>query len=66
MVASSDAQHRIDSRALYIQDQVTLNEQWQVLFGLRYDHFDVDSQNRLTRRSEQQVDDSFSPRVGVV
>ncbi|WP_165665423.1 TonB-dependent receptor [Metapseudomonas otitidis] len=66
MVASSDAQHHIDSRALYLQDQVRLNEHWQVLLGLRYDHFEVDSENRLNGRRERRVDDSFSPRVGVV
>ncbi|MCY1271381.1 Catecholate siderophore receptor Fiu [compost metagenome] len=66
MVANSDAQHRIDSRALYVQDQIQLDEHWQVLAGLRYDHFEVATDNRLTGRSEQQIDDSFSPRLGVV
>lgn len=66
MVASSDAQHHIDSRALYLQDQVRLDEHWQVLLGLRYDHFEVDSENRLNGRRERRVDDSLSPRVGLV
>jgi len=31
----------VDSRGLYLQDQIRLNEQWQILAGLRFDRFEV-------------------------
>jgi len=49
-----------DSLALYLQDQITLTEQFKVLLGIRYDH--VESYYN----SMEQTDEAFSPRVGLV
>ena len=58
-----------DSQSVYLQDQIKLNEQWQVLAGLRWDRFDatytVDS--ATAARSElAQTDSMLSYRTGVV
>ncbi|MEI7123917.1 TonB-dependent siderophore receptor [Pectobacterium versatile] len=37
----SDQRENIDSKALFMQDAIRLNERWQLLGGLRYDTFDV-------------------------
>lgn len=47
MSLSSNNHTEVESRALYVQDQLRLNDQWQVLAGLRYDRFEVDTQNKL-------------------
>lgn len=64
----SDADNAGTSKvaAFYIQDQIELNPQWQIVGGLRVDHFKTDFTNK---RNGQQVDASdnlLSPRLGVI
>ncbi|NWB41590.1 TonB-dependent siderophore receptor [Pseudomonas sp. E6002] len=64
--AFSSSHTEAQSQGVYVQDQLRLNDQWQLLAGLRYDRFDVESTNKLTNASEQVVSHSTSPRVGLV
>jgi len=66
MVLSSNNHTVVDSRGLYIQDQLRLNDQWQVLAGVRFDQFEVETTNKIKNLSENQESNSTSPRVGVV
>nr|WP_235593724.1 TonB-dependent receptor [Pseudomonas putida] len=50
----------------YVQDQVRLNDQWQLLVGLRHDRFEVDTTSKVSGLSEKQQSNSTSPRLGVV
>ena len=47
MTINSDARHKVRTQGYYAQDQIKLNEAWQVLLGLRLDRFNIDSTNRL-------------------
>jgi iron complex outermembrane recepter protein len=47
MTLSSDNHTEVDSQGLYVQDQIRLNDQWQVLAGLRHDRFEVDTTSNL-------------------
>ena len=47
MTINSDARHKVRTQGYYVQDQIKLNEAWQVLLGLRLDRFNIDSTNRL-------------------
>jgi len=59
--------NRYDTRALYVQDQITFTPQWKVLAGLRYDRFGQDTDNRLAGQSDfGRSDSTWSPRLGVV
>ncbi|MBD9458239.1 TonB-dependent siderophore receptor [Pseudomonas sp. PDM05] len=62
----SNAHTEVESRAVYVQDQLRLNDQWQVLAGLRYDRFEVDSKNKLLNRQQAVESHSTSPRFGLV
>ena len=64
----SDSHTEVESQGLYVQDQIRFNDQWQVLAGLRYDRFDIESTNYLkkTDRTEDRQSHSTSPRLGVV
>ncbi len=62
----SNAHTEVESRAVYVQDQLRLNDQWQVLAGLRYDHFEVDTKNKLTNKQQAVASQSTSPRFGLV
>ncbi|MFJ2460203.1 TonB-dependent receptor [Pseudomonas neuropathica] len=66
MQVSSSSHTEVESRAVYVQDQLRLNDQWQVLAGLRYDTFDIESTNKLRNISEDRDSHSTSPRVGLV
>lgn len=63
---SSNNHTDVESRGIYLQDQIRLNDQWQLLAGVRFDQFEVDTTNKLRNISEKQKDNSFSPRIGVV
>lgn len=65
MKVNSDNQHRVDSRAVYLQDQMSLGN-WKMLAGLRWDGFAIDSRSRLSGASEERRSHSLSPRLGVV
>lgn len=66
MLISSDNHTEVESQGLYVQDQIRLNDQWQVLAGLRHDRFEVDSTSNLKHLSETRNSHGTSPRLGVV
>ncbi len=65
MSLSSNNHTEVESRAIYVQDQLRLSEQWQLLAGLRYDRFEVDTTN-MAGIKDGRDDNSVSPRVGLV
>ena len=66
MNISSDNHTRVESSGLYVQDQIRLNDQWQVLAGVRFDRFEVETTSKVSDRSEKQDSTGTSPRLGVV
>lgn len=52
--------------ALYVQDQIELSPQFQVIAGLRYDQFKVDFHNHRSGERFKTTDDLASPRLGVI
>ena len=66
MTINNDARHKVRTQGYYAQDQIKLNEAWQVLLGLRLDRFNIDSTNRLLDASASRSSSSVSPRAGVV
>ena len=67
IVPSANNQNRVNVAALYWQDLVTLNPQWKVLAGLRYDRL-RQSRDDLTARNIDltRTDNTVSPRLGAV
>lgn len=68
---TTDADNRVraDIFAVYVQDQITLNNQWKVLVGLRYDRFSVNFDDRRTLVAPADVvrtDTGVSPRAGLI
>ena len=52
--------------ALYVQDQIELNSQWEAIVGVRYDNFKIDLDNKNTNSELSSSDDLFSPRAGLI
>ncbi|MBC7769101.1 MAG: TonB-dependent siderophore receptor [Phycisphaerales bacterium] len=57
----------VDVAAFYLQDQVALSDQWQIVAGVRFDRFDLDLDDRRAANADfSRQDDLVSPRVGVI
>ena len=57
----------ISNQAIYLQDQIYLNEQFQIVTGLRYDQFKTKFNDSVTPSNSANVNDQFiSPRAGLV
>lgn len=49
----------------YLQDQIEIGEHLQLIAGLRWDRFDLDTRNQLTGATLGRVDEKVSPRFGI-
>ena len=64
---SRNASTDISNQAIYLQDQIYLNEQFQIVTGLRYDQFKTKFNDSVTPSNSANVNDQFiSPRAGLV
>ncbi len=61
-----DNDFKSDTVAWYAQDQVSLNEQWKMLAGVRFDRFKQEQDDRRTGLVQSRTDSVWSPRIGVV
>jgi len=52
--------------AAFVQDQIEITRYLQLIGGVRYDHFDLQSRDRRTNVVLGRVDDLVSPRAGIV
>jgi catecholate siderophore receptor len=52
--------------AVYVQDQVTLTDWFELIAGVRFERFDIDFDNHLTATRFEREDEFVSPRAGVV
>jgi catecholate siderophore receptor len=50
----------------YLQDQLAFGEHLQLIAGVRYDEFTLDTVNLLGRQALSRTDRKWSPRLGVV
>lgn len=57
---------RVDTWSAYFQDQVELASFLQVVAGIRFDEFRINSTDRINATSAQRTDRKWSPRFGVV
>ncbi|QUL36712.1 TonB-dependent siderophore receptor [Erythrobacter sp. JK5] len=50
----------------YIQDQVAIGEHVEIIAGLRYERFDLETVEAITGVPGARIDEEFSPRVGLI
>ena len=57
-----------DTLGIYLQDQIEISKQWQLLAGGRFDIVDQESSSGSVGEisSSEQQEEAFSPRLGVV
>jgi iron complex outermembrane receptor protein len=62
----SDDKVLTDSIGIYLQDQVTLADNFKLLLGGRFDAFKQTQEDFIDDTEESQSGNAFSPRVGIV
>lgn len=67
LTPSANNDNLVDIAALYVQDHVTLNPQWKLLGGLRYERLEQVRDDKTARNIDlSRVDHPLSPRLGAV
>ena len=62
----TDNTSQVQTRSLYVQDQIEIGEHVQIVAGLRRDWFDMTSVNHLTSFAGKRSDGKWSPRLGLI
>ena len=58
--------YKLDLGAAYVQDQVEITRYLELIGGLRFDHYDLESRDRRSGFQLGRIDDLVSPRAGAV
>ncbi len=66
--SATDANNHLRTNlgATYVQDQIELSRYFQVLAGVRFDHFDLQYRNNRNGDFLRRIDNLVSPRAGLV
>jgi catecholate siderophore receptor len=66
--STTDANNHLKTNigATYVQDQIEITRQLQVVTGVRFDRFDLQYHNNRTGDNLRRIDGLVSPRAGVV
>lgn len=52
--------------SLYIQDQISIGDHFEIVGGVRFDSFDIDVNDIQNNVRLSRKDDKFSPRIGLI
>ena len=65
---ATDANNHLKTNlgAAYLQDQIELSRYFQVVVGVRFDHFDLQYHDNRSGTNLRRIDNLISPRVGIV
>ena len=63
---NDDTRVDINVISLYLQDEIEIIEQLQLVLGVRWDYFDYEVLDVFNSSSRAQTDKEFSPRAGLV
>ena len=58
--------YKLDLGAVYLQDQIEITRYLQLIGGVRFDRFDLESRDRRTSVVQSRTDNLVSPRAGIV
>jgi catecholate siderophore receptor len=64
--SDSNNTYHLNLGAVYVQDQIEITRYLQLIGGVRFDHFDLESRDRRTGVVLGRVDDLVSPRAGII
>ncbi len=66
-VLNDDTRVTVDSYSLILHDEISINENWDVILGARLESFDIDVRDAVTPAdSASRRDTEISPRLGLI
>ena len=66
--SATDANNHVTTNlgAVYLQDQIELSRHFQVVTGVRFDHFDLQYHDNRSGADLRRIDNLLSPRAGII
>ena len=66
--SATDANNHLTTNlgAAYLQDQIELSRYFQVVAGVRFDHFDLQYHDNRSGTNLRRIDNLVSPRAGII
>ena len=66
--SATDANNHLTTNlgAAYVQDQIELSRYFQVVAGVRFDHFDLQYHDNRSGTNLRRIDNLVSPRAGII
>ena len=66
--SATDADNHVTTNlgAAYVQDQIEFSRHFQVVTGVRFDHFDLQYHNNRNAMDLRRIDNLISPRAGII
>jgi catecholate siderophore receptor len=66
--SATDANNHVTTNlgAVYLQDQIELSRHFQVVAGVRFDHFDLQYHDNRSGTDLRRIDNLVSPRAGII
>ena len=56
----------LETLSFYVQEQLEIGEYLELVAGVRWDRFDLDTANLIEDETADRVDEKFSPRFGLI
>ena len=63
---NDDTESDIQVTSLYVQDQIAISDQFDIVIGFRYDRFEIDVLDNEVNEFLSNVDEEVSPRAGLI
>ncbi|MGB3624282.1 MAG: TonB-dependent siderophore receptor [Henriciella sp.] len=63
---NDDTRVGIDVVSAYIQDEIEISDQLDIILGARFDSFDIEVYNAVADETRSRKDEEISPRLGIV
>ena len=63
---NDDTHVKLDVTSVYVQDEIALSENFDLVLGARFDSFDIEVLNVLNGETRERKDNEISPRAGFI
>ncbi|MDH5858289.1 TonB-dependent receptor [Lampropedia aestuarii] len=66
IAATTSNRHSAKAQGLYVQDLISLTEQWKIMAGLRWEHYSFKTHNLINNGQRSYSGNALSPRLGIM
>lgn len=66
IAATTSNRHSAKAQGMYVQDLISLTEQWKIMAGLRWENYSFKTHNLINDRQRSYSGNALSPRLGII